>query len=811
MLNTHPWAARPFVRDAVSRLPGLGEQSPGSQLVAAISDLFKTSIPSNPPRRGKRLDTRWGEFGLLAALYFAPSQFGSPTPSSLRDAWGHIDHAILLYVFGRVATTRSPEEAARYKLVGDELEVAPASTLSDWHTKGMHKLIEALLVRDQFLIKGQPDRKNRRKRSRFVLLIFLVILASLLVWGGITARRVYGVSLQLMQDLSDLRGKVTGSLSVTTLQETGPLLGKLRQDFSALQKDAKPFLWLFPNLEWVPGYGEDLVLVPDLMDLADNLLASADLSYQAMLPILESYEKNSGNLDPAGMVALLSQAQPELLEAQASLEAAKNSRTQLDTHAISDRVREFGLEDVDKAIALMDEGLMLAVEFPRLMGATGEGPKTYLLLAQNEDELRPTGGFITSAGTLLVQDGSIINLDFANSGYLENWERPYPAAPWQLQQYMNSPVLVFRDANWFTDYPTTALYAEYLYSYTSNHSVDGVLAFDQRLLVEILNLTGEMELEGEEHPINSSNVIAYMRSEKILTREDIEAGEMDSKAFMSKISTALIERVTSGQVPLDQLVRLVVKVLDERHLLVQVDNPAITELMRRHGWGGEVKPSGGDFLMVVDSNVGFNKTNAVVESRISYDIDLDDLSSPTGSLVVSHKNTAVPMTECHHWNKVANPDEEKYPITDCYWDYLRLYTLSGTELLGASVQTVPAEWMILEQSVPPQVDILDEKIEGVRGFGTLKVVPGGESISTGFRLGLPASVIRRDNNGNLVYSLKIQKQPGTVGVPITIRLHLPNGATVLALPPGAVVENLNILFQTALVTDLQLEFVFQIP
>ena len=54
----------------------------------------------------------------------------------------------------------------------------------------------------------------------------------------------------------------------------------------------------------------------------------------------------------------------------------------------------------------MTEGLTFAEEFPRMMGATAEGPKTYLLLAQNEDELRPTGGFITAAGHVAYAGGS---------------------------------------------------------------------------------------------------------------------------------------------------------------------------------------------------------------------------------------------------------------------------------------------------------------------------------------------------------------------------------------------------------------------
>jgi hypothetical protein len=214
--------------------------------------------------------------------------------------------------------------------------------------------------------------------------------------------------------------------------------------------------------------------------------------------------------------------------------------------------------------------------------------------------------------------------------------------------------------------------------------------------------------------------------------------------------------------------------------------------------------------MVVDSNVGFNKTNAVVESSLSYDIDLTKPLSPIGSLVVSHKNNANAIS-CKHWEKVREPGEKDYPITDCYWDYLRIYTLADTELLGATVQTVPAEWTILGQTVPPQVDILDEKIEGIRGFGTLKVVPGGESLATSFRFGLPASVVSQSDTGQMVYRLKIQKQPGTQRVAITVRVHLPNGATIQTVPPGAVVQGQNILLETALVTDLELEFIFLIP
>ncbi|MEW5940082.1 MAG: hypothetical protein AB1750_10495, partial [Chloroflexota bacterium] len=84
-LDSHPWVGWAFVQEAVARNPSLGEAPPGKRLASAVESLFYETMPSAPPRRGKRLDTHWGEFGLLAAQYFAPIRFGTPRPASLRD------------------------------------------------------------------------------------------------------------------------------------------------------------------------------------------------------------------------------------------------------------------------------------------------------------------------------------------------------------------------------------------------------------------------------------------------------------------------------------------------------------------------------------------------------------------------------------------------------------------------------------------------------------------------------------------------------------------------------------------------------
>jgi hypothetical protein len=134
-LDDHPWTQSLFVRETLDSIPHSTLAGPGQQLVSATVHLFSNMQPSAPPRHGKRLDPRWGEFGLLAALYFTPFNHGTPFPTSLLDAWKSIDTAILYHVYGKPAGQLAREQIQRYQLVGAEVDFGSASTLSDWHKK----------------------------------------------------------------------------------------------------------------------------------------------------------------------------------------------------------------------------------------------------------------------------------------------------------------------------------------------------------------------------------------------------------------------------------------------------------------------------------------------------------------------------------------------------------------------------------------------------------------------------------------------------------------------------------------------------
>jgi hypothetical protein len=830
-LDDHPWTQSLLVQAQAAADPTLAQKGPGLQLALAVSQLFKESMPATPPnQQGKRLDTRWGEFGLLAAQYFAPFLFGTPSPASLKEAWGRIDPAILLFVNGKAAP--SEEDRDRYRLVGGEMEVAPNSTISDWHRKGLERLAALLVDREGHLSRSlaqpsavvetgvppaqAPAAPKRRRAGRAMKWAGLLFFLLALLAGGFLGYRgwqTYQQVLKIREDLSRLQNLVSGPLDLQVFKQAGPLITTLDEEVRQLDAEtAAPLKFFAPVLGRVPVYGPDLAAAPALLEMAVRSVTAARLSYQAAAPIFVLAESTTTPLSPKTLTSLLVQAQPQLLEARKNLAAARDLRAQINTGALSPKTRAV-IEKLDPQFTLLEDGLAALMILPKALGTSSEGPKTYMLLVQNEDELRATGGYITSVGSFVVRDGELFGLKFDSSEIYQDENGIYPAAPWQWGTYMNIPIIYLRDANWSPDFPTSVSLVEYLYAYQNDHSVDGVIAIDQQALVSLLKATGPLKIPGVPEPVTAGNVAAYMREAKIPPEEKPSA--WDRKAFIGNLADALLEKLLAGQgLSGETLARTLLGALDQRHLLLQFDDPDLAALAARHGWDGAVRVGSGDFLMSVDTNVGYNKTNALVERKFTYDVDLSDPAHPKGSLAVFHENHAAGGLPCLQWGGVLEA-ESWYPLNRCYYAYLRVYLPEGTSLAEATPHAIPAEWMMLGEAVPARVDPLDmtvENIPGAQGFGTLLVVPFQQSLSTSFVFNLPARVIADGpGRGEKAYTLKIQKQPGTGADPLTLRVHLPAGTRVTQAPAGASLTGSDLLIETTLATDVVVKIVFALP
>jgi len=485
-------------------------------------------------------------------------------------------------------------------------------------------------------------------------------------------------------------------------------------------------------------------------------------------------------------------AQPRLLAIQVALAEAVQARSRLRIEKLTPNLRDLIVNRVDPVLAAvqkdlpMQDALILARVAPRLLAAGENRARTYLIMIQNEDELRATGGYLTAIGTLKLQSGKIQSIKLESSELLDDMTKVFPAPPWPMAYYMNADVMNTAQANWYIDFPTTVKWVRYMYDYFRGVRVDGVIAIDQEALVRVLAAVGPLNIPGISVPISDQNVLEYMRTAKIQKPPPgVNAQTWDRKQFLGNIAAPLAAKILSAETKqLSQLLQAMRTSLDERHMLLQFDDPELAPLLARREWDGAVRvPVNSDFIMAVDSNFGFNKTDLVVDRAMSYEIDLRDPARPLGKLSLTHMNKAEGNKPCVPGYHDANFPSSDYPVNDCYWNYLRVYPLRQAQLTSASPHDVSAAQMARGEGVAARVDDLLNEIDepiGTHPFGTFIVVPQGQKIETSFVFELPGNVITKDTASDaFFYSLKVQKQPGIGELPFRLCVQIPDGATIV--------------------------------
>ncbi len=808
--DSHPWTVR-----NLTVKPTAAPQSPSRQLILALTHLFREMKPPMPPRRGKRLDTRWGEFGLLAAYYFAPVVFGIQKPSSLREAWQSIDRAILLFVFGNENV--SEEDRARYRLVGDEPVIASDSTISDWHRKGLERFAE-LIDREEKRLENEVIPTPRRPRWKLAARVAWILVLLLLSFGALKGWGLYQQALKIKANIDSLETYLSPMPKAEQVNEIAPLIHDLRNEIADLSDEAAPYLGLSRFFGWVPAYGGDIAQSPDLLEMAVQLTTAADEGVQALQPGLDAALKEDQAVDILAVLQELQTAEPKLLSAQVALTQAQAARDRIDSSRLSPYLKKLLETRLDPILAStgkqfpMEDALALVHSAPRLLGVGQDGPQTYLLMIQNEDELRPTGGYLTAVGSVVVRDGKLFSINIESSELVDDLTKPYPNAPWQLDAYMMAEILMLRDANWFTDFPTSAEWAEYLYSYSRAYSVDGVIAINQHVIVEMLKALGPVRVEGVSFEITSDNVLDYMRSAKEARPPGV-IGKWDRKQFIGRLAKPLLEKVLDARGSTwSTLAPVLLQLLGQRHILLQFDDPEMADLLARRAWDGAVRPpQNSDYLLAVDSNIGFDKSDALLSTSLNYSVDLSAMDDPRSALTVSHKNKSKSDTTCTpRAGDIGTDMSEAYVMDSCHFTYLRIYTPAGTRLVDANPQAIPADLTLREIEVPARVDDLkDEGVPGVQAFGELVMIAQKQTVDNFFAFDLPAAVLQQDtNNGAWTYRLTMQKQSGTIAIPITITLRLPSSANIITMPKGFKQEQDVWSFTTKLTQDLVLEVVF---
>ncbi len=367
---------------------------------------------------------------------------------------------------------------------------------------------------------------------------------------------------------------------------------------------------------------------------------------------------------------------------------------------------------------------------------------TFLLLFQNNNELRPGGGYIGSFGILKIKEGKVSFVDSHDATVFDSRVSSHIKPPEPLLKYLGVKHWELRDSNWSPDFPTNAKKAIYFYHLEGGKErFDGVVAISAKLLPSFLEITGPLQIEGYPGVYTSENAIAKLEKqvEADYRQQGIEKGKR--KYIMKKMAKVIVAKVQSASWEnKKKLIKKIEQHLREKDILLYFQDKKLENEVSRLGWAGNVRQvPDADFLMMVDANLGAKKSDALMERKFAYSVDFRK-QKPVAKLKITY---------IHH-------GMVRDLLTEDYRTYLRVFAPAGS-------------WLFDVNGIP-SVKLVDFSQElGRKVFGIFQKVNLGKSKTIEFDYYLPKKFTFDD------YQLFIQKQAGVDKLVGEVTLISPQG------------------------------------
>ncbi len=451
--------------------------------------------------------------------------------------------------------------------------------------------------------------------------------------------------------------------------------------------------------------------------------------------------------------------------------------------------------------------------------------KRYLVIFQNNSELRPTGGFIGSFALLDLDRGKIERLEIPAGGSydLKGSLRVKVISPQPL--HLVNPDWQFQDANWFADFPASAQKLIWFYEKSGGPSVDGVIALNATLVQNLLNITGPIALPAYQKIINRDNFLTETQTEVEFNYQD----RAKPKQFIADLLPKLLDQLfKSKPEQVLQILSLLQNSLQSKDLIFYSTLPETEQTILNLGWGGEIKdpPAKSDYLLVVNSNVAGGKTDLVIKQKIEHWSRLLDDGSIIDNLIITRTHNGI----------------KDDPFTGAKnVDYLKIYVPQGSTLIEAAGFQAPPPSAFLRPDLgyEPDQDLLTSETNSTTDpqsgtiinnefsktvFANWLSLAPGETKTVSLKYQLPFKLkleptpinqnetwldrIKRTlgfkTDANLIYyTFLVQKQPGSSASEFSSTLSLPKDLAVFFSYPSDLVarQDKTLEFKTSLDSD----------
>ena len=610
-------------------------------------------------------------------------------------------------------------------------------------------------------------------KKKLILIFVLVLAAGVVFWGSNLARH----TIHLYQARQEVKMMLLGGLESVSPNYAFQLLNEVEQDLTVIDRSLG---WSFPLLNLT---GNMTSQVQPSIRYLKSLTRYALLFEEKLAPFMNLEVDNGVEL--TSLINDILSDEALIAQVKYYSEEIERQHARIDISALPFRFQD----DFQMLEPLIPVIISSGKIFPLLPDLAGmNAPAQYLLLALNHDELRGGGGFITAMGTATLN--SLVDIDFEmqDSYQIDDFSKSYPLPPQPLQDYMLAGIWVPRDGNWSADFPTSAQTVQSLYELSTDQKTNGVIAFDQQTVQKFLEVMGPINIDpSQELWVNSDNVLEYMYA-SWGQASDSENWWANRKDFVGILGKAMLQSLinTRDYKKMIALAKVSHELLQTSHLMLYFNEPAIQSLLVEMDLDAAVQYQGGDFLYWVDSNIGFNKVDAVIMRKLTYEVDLTDLDNPTAHLTMEYEHPIDVEVPCVHEASYGKEIAYTNMFQRCYWDYWRVYTAPSTKLMNASVQDVPGDLLLSGNGWMGEVD-LESDLPGLGMVAGLQVVPTNSVRKLELDFDLDPQLLTY-RSGIIGYELNLQKQLGLKELPFEFSVKIPKDYKFIDCPECKEIE-----------------------
>ncbi|MBD3281809.1 DUF4012 domain-containing protein [Candidatus Uhrbacteria bacterium] len=337
--------------------------------------------------------------------------------------------------------------------------------------------------------------------------------------------------------------------------------------------------------------------------------------------------------------------------------------------------------------------------------------RNYLLVFQNDSELRPSGGFMGSIAEVRMLNGEIHSIYVPEGGPYDLKSQLTARVQSPEPMHLINPLWQFQDANWFADFYKSAEKINWFWSKSGQPTVDGIIAVNASFMEDILEVTGPIEMPEYGKIITADNF--YIETQKAVEIE-YDKKENKPKKFIGDMFDELLAKVKA--MPKDDWLKLAAAAsegLGTKDIQMAMFREEEQEFVEQFGWGGRFKETDGDFLAITEANIAGQKTDRVVKESVLHEVNI----KASGSI-----ENKVHLNRVHQGEK----NELFYGVRNV--SYVRFYLPKGAEVLSAEGFLPPPERLfkepLEEDGKDPELESIEESAEP--GPGTVWTAMEGD-------------------------------------------------------------------------------------